>query len=852
MQFSVNGKTVSTDRDMKLLDFIRYELGLTGTKNGCAEGACGTCTVIIDGKATKSCTQKTSRMEGKNIITIEGLSEREKEVYSFCFAECGAVQCGFCTPGMIMCAKALIDQNPEPTREDVKKAIRGNICRCTGYIKIEDAILMAAHYFRNNIPVEDNPEEGRIGQRFRRIDAFEKALGTGVYTDDIEIEGMLYVSALRTPYPKARIIRIDTTELENDIRCSGIIRAEDVPHNMHGHITEDWPVLYGEGMTTSYIGDAILLIASYDRYALDELKALVKVEAEDLGGVFTPEEALQDKEIVHSWEKTNLYREDHIVRGKAEYFMKKADIVFEKTYSTPFTEHAFMEPECAVALPDMNGGVRMFTSSQSIYDEQWECARMLELPKEKVHITSALVGGGFGGKEDMSVQHHAALAAFVLQRPVKVRLTRQESLNIHPKRHPMTMKLKMGLSKDGRIMALIEDILADTGAYASLGGPVLQRACTHAGGPYNYQNLLVRGRAVYTNNVPAGAFRGFGVTQSCFAIECALDEVAPMVGLDPYQIRILNAVKPGDVLPNGQIAGPDTGIVECLEALKEDYYASFERAGIACCFKNAGIGMGLPDTGRCIVSVEDGKVHIRTSAACMGQGFKTVALQIAVETTGLSPYIFVVEEPDTERTPDSGTSTASRQTAFTGEAVKQASLALRKELESGRTLEELEGEEFYREFAPPTDPLDSEKVHPVSHLAYSYSAQMAILDEDGRIEKIIAACDAGTVINRQAIEGQIEGGVVTGMGYALRENFIQENGYVKSKYGTLGLFRSTEIPEIVTKTVHAEGKTISSYGAKGIGELCAIPTAPAIRNAYLRLDGKKRDKLPLEDTKYRK
>ena len=504
MQFSVNGKTVTTDKDMKLLDFIRYELGLTGTKNGCAEGACGTCTVIIDGKATKSCVQKTSRMEGKSVITIEGLSEREKEVFSFCFAECGAVQCGFCIPGMIMCAKALIDQNPEPTREDVKKAIRGNICRCTGYIKIEDAILMAAHYFRNDIPVENNPEEGKVGQRFRRIDAFEKALGTGVYTDDIEIEGMLYVSALRTPYPKARIIRIDTTELEKDLRCSGIIRAEDVPHNLHGHITEDWPVLYGEGMTTSYIGDAILLIASYDRYALDELKKLVKVEAEDLGGVFTPEEALKDEQIVHSWEKTNLYREDHIVRGKAEYFMKKADIVFEKTYSTPFTEHAFMEPECAVALPDMNGGVRMYTSSQSIYDEQRECARVLGLPKEKVHITSALVGGGFGGKEDMSVQHHAAILALLCQRPVKVAMSRAESLLCHPKRHPFKMDVTTGCDENGYLTGFKARLYTDTGAFASLGKPVLQRACTHAAGPYNYQDVDIMGEAWYTNNPQIG------------------------------------------------------------------------------------------------------------------------------------------------------------------------------------------------------------------------------------------------------------------------------------------------------------------------------------------------------------
>lgn len=851
MQFFVNGKSIETNEDKKLLSFLRDDLHLKGAKDGCSEGACGTCTVIIDGKAVKACVPLLSKLEGKHITTIEGLTEREREVYSYSFAECGAVQCGFCIPGMIMAAKSLLDVNLTPTREEVKKAIRGNICRCTGYIKIEDAILMAAHYFKEELPVVFNEEEGRLGQRFRRIDAYEKALGEGVFTDDMEIEGMCYVSALRTPYPRARIIRIDTSLLEQDERCVGIIRKKDVPYNMHGHITQDWPVLYGEGDVTSYIGDAILLVASYDKYALDELKRLVKVEAEELEGVFDAEEALSSPIIVHSWEKSNLYREENIVRGDTSEALKKADLILEKTFSTPHTEHAFMEVECAIALPDTNGGIRLYTSGQSVYDEQKECARMLRLPKEKVRVTSALVGGGFGGKEDMSVQHHAALSAFILGRPVKVKLTRQESLSIHPKRHPMKMHVKAGFRKDGTILALEEDIIADTGAYASLGGPVLQRACTHAGGPYNYQNLKVRGRAVYTNNVPSGAFRGFGVTQSCFSFESLLDEAASKLGLDPFQIRYLNAIRPGDELPNGQIAGPDTALIECLEAVKDEYYANYERSGLACAMKNAGVGMGIPDTGRCIVSVEDGKVHIRTSAACMGQGFKTVALQIAVETTGLSPYSFIVEEPDTHRTPDSGTSTASRQTAFSGEAVKRASEMLKKALETS-SIKELEGKEFYAEFCPPTDPLGSEKKNPVSHLAYSYSAQVAILDDEGLVKKIIAACDAGTVINRTAIEGQIEGGVVTGMGYAVRENFIQEKGYLKTKYGTLGLLRSTEVPEIEVITCTSSGKSSSAYGAKGVGELCAIPTAPAIRNAYYKVDGIPRTRLPLDGTKYRK
>ena len=412
----------------------------------------------------------------------------------------------------------------------------------------------------------------------------------------------------------------------------------------------------------------------------------------------------------------------------------------------------------------------------------------------------------------------------------------------------MKMHIRLGADKTGRIKGMKAEIIADTGAYASLGGPVLQRACTHASGPYNYQNFEIDGYGYYTNNVPSGAFRGFGVTQSCFAIESALDEMAKKVGIDPFEIRMINALKPGDVMPNGQIAGIDTGIVECLKAAKEAYYSS-DRTGIALAMKNSGIGVGSDDTGRCILSVEAGKIHIRTSAACMGQGLQTVVLQIAAETLGLKPDMFIVEPPDTERTPDSGTSTASRQTAFTGEAVRRSALKLKDAL-TDHALSELEGQEYYGEFIFKTDPITSTKPNPVSHLAYSYSAQVAELDENNRVKKITAVCDAGTVINRTSIEGQVEGGVLMGMGYALTEDFIVNDGIVESKYATLGLLRSTDRPEIEPILVQAEGRLETSYGAKGIGELCTIPTAPAIANAYRRLDGIPRRRLPLDDTPY--
>ena len=844
---TINGIQYSPKSDTTLLDYLRNTLHLTGTKDGCSEGACGACSVIINGKLRRACREKLSKLENAEIITIEGLSEREKQVYSYAFAKRGAVQCGFCTPGMVMAAKALIDSNPSPSEEDIRKAIRGNICRCTGYKKIEEAILLASEMFRNNaeIPAEDmNP---RLSGNMKRLDADEKTLGTGIYTDDIHIDGMLYGSALRSPKPRIRLINLDISEALKDEDCVRIITAEDVPVNAHGHIVADWPVLIAKGKTSAYTGDAICLVIASKAEALERIKGKIHVEYEELDGVYSPEEAEKDEIEVHEG-RSNLFDHEHVSRGNAEKALSESDYIVDEIYTTPFTEHAFMEPECAVAMPYKEDGVFVYASDQSVFDDQREIARMLGIDKSKVRVRATLVGGGFGGKEDMSVQHHAALAAWLLKKPVKIKLSRQESLIVHPKRHPMKMHIRLGADKTGRIKGMKAEIIADTGAYASLGGPVLQRACTHASGPYNYQNFEIDGYGYYTNNVPSGAFRGFGVTQSCFAIESALDEMAKKVGIDPFEIRMINALKPGDVMPNGQIAGIDTGIVECLKAAKEAYYSS-DRTGIALAMKNSGIGVGSDDTGRCILSVEAGKIHIRTSAACMGQGLQTVVLQIAAETLGLKPDMFIVEPPDTERTPDSGTSTASRQTAFTGEAVRRSALKLKDAL-TDHDLSELEGQEYYGEFVFKTDPITSTKPNPVSHLAYSYSAQVAELDENNRVKKITAVCDAGTVINRTSIEGQVEGGVLMGMGYALTEDFIVNNGIVESKYATLGLLRSTDRPEIEPILVQAEGRLETSYGAKGIGELCTIPTAPAIANAYRRLDDIPRRSLPLDDTPY--
>ncbi len=849
-ELNINGKKVTAASDKKLMTYLRDDLRLTSVKDGCSEGACGACTILVDGKAVKSCVQKVSKFVGKIVVTVEGLSEREKEVYTHAFAEAGAVQCGYCTPGMVLAAKGLLDQNPDPTLVEVKQAIRGNICRCTGYKKIEEAILLAGKVFRENLPVPAPETDGSLNHRFKRVDAKEKVLGTGEYVDDVVLPGMLYAKALRSKYPRAQVNKINVEKAAAHPDCVRILTAKDVPYNKCGHIIPDWDVMIAEGDITRYIGDALALVATNHAETLDEVLDLIEVDYTELTPITCPTDALKaNAPLLHP--RGNIMRKEILKRGNADEAIRNSKYVVTKKYFTPFNDHAFMEPECAIAMPDGDDGIFLLSGSQSVYDEQHEIARMLQIPEEKVHSQSKLVGGGFGGKEDMSVQHHAALMAWYTKTPVKVKFSRQESLLYHTKRHAMEMEFTTACDENGNLTAMKAILIADTGAYASLGGPVLQRACTHAAGPYNYQNVDILGMSIYTNNVVAGAYRGFGVTQSCFATENNINLLAEMVGISPWEIRYRNAIRPGQVLPNGQIADPNCAMAECLEAVKEVYEAN-KYAGIACAFKNSGTGVGLKDIGRCILSIENGIIHIRTSAACMGQGIATVCTQMVAQQTGLDPNLMIHETPDTIRTPNSGTSTASRQTVLTGEAARRAAEKLGDELKLGRTLADLEGKEFYGEFSAVTDPMGSSKENPVSHVSYSYGAQVVILDEQGKVERVVAAYDVGTPVNIQSVEGQIEGGIVMGLGFALTEDYKVEGGYPQVRYGKLGLFRAPETPPIDILLVQAPGDRLAyAFGAKGVGELCLIPTSPACAHAYYRFDGRFRSSLPIQDTFYK-
>ena len=850
-KFTVNGRAVTVENNQKLLRYLRDTLHLTSVKDGCSEGACGTCTVLIDGKPTKACIPQTDKLEGKSIVTVEGLTDFEKQVYTYAFGMAGAVQCGFCIPGMVMSAKGLLDMNPNPTREEAAYAIRNNICRCTGYVKIIDAILLAAELFRKG-EVPPAPADWSLGQRVPRVDVEEKVTGTGIYPDDIYLDGMIYGSAVRSQYPRARVLAIHTEEARALPGVVGVFTAEDIPgQNKVGHLVKDWDTMIAVGDITHYLGDAICLVAAETPEILAQAKALVKVDYEELPMVRSPREAmLPDAPLVHR--TGNLLTHKHIQRGNPAEAIAKLKHVLTQHFSTPWTEHAFLEPECAVAFP-YKDGVKVYTSDQGVYDTRKEISIMLGWEPERIVVENKLVGGGFGGKEDVSVQHLAVLAALRVNRPVKAKLTRQESINFHPKRHYMEGTFTLGCDENGIFTGLDCEIHFDTGAYASLCGPVLERACTHSVGPYCYQNTDIRGFGWYTNNPPAGAFRGFGVCQSEFALESNINLLAEKVGISPWEIRFRNAIEPGKALPNGQIADCSTALKETLLAVKDVYEQNAAHAGIACAMKNSGVGVGLPDKGRCKLAVRNGVVELYSAASDIGQGCATVFLQMLAETTGLPLEKLRNMGANSEVAPDSGTTSGSRQTLITGEAVRMAAAELRADLDgAGGDLSALEGLEYSAEFFDPTDKLGADKPNPKSHVAYGFATHVVILDGEGRVKEVYAAHDSGKVVNPTSIQGQIEGGVLMGLGYALTEDFPLKDCVPQAKFGTLGLMRADQIPDIHAIYVEKEELLPFAYGAKGIGEIATIPTAPAVQGAYYARDHILRTSLPMQDTFYKK
>lgn len=915
-RFVVNGVEHTTTEQKSMLRYLRDDLGLLSVKDGCSEGACGACTVLVDGKAMKSCVLNTKCANGKEITTVEGLTHEEKEAFVYAFGARGAVQCGFCTPGMVMSGVALLRKNSNPTEQDIKKAINGNICRCTGYKKIIEGIDLAGKALRGEEKLDYELEKGDkygVGVPAFRNDVREKVLGYGKFPDDVTVKDypdMAYGSCVRTKYPRAKVLKIDTTKAEALSGVVGVLRAEDVPVNQVGHLIRDWDVFIAEGDITRSMGDALCMVVAETPEILERAKKLVDVEYEELDPVRNIDEAAKpDAPLIHTSFNAfgnhvvlhnNICQQRHITRGDTKEALRNSAYTVTGTFETPFTEHAFLEPECAVAFPYKNG-VKILSTDQGAYDTRQEVAHMFGWDKtpERVVVQTMLVGGGYGGKEDVSVQHLAALAAFHFNRTVKVKLTRQESINFHPKRHAMRCTYTLGCDKAGLFTGLDADIHFDTGAYASLCGPVLERACTHSVGPYKYQNTDIRGYGYYTNNPPAGAFRGFGVCQTEFALESLIDELADKAGIDRWKIRYNNAIEPGAVLPNGQIADRSTALKETLLAIRDEYEKNKDHAGLACAMKNSGVGVGLPDAGRANIHVENGKAVIYSATSDIGQGCNTIFMQDLSEATGLPREAIRSGECSTEAAPDSGTTSGSRQTVITGEAVRGAAFLLRdamekvecgeevpkgkvsakgdgihmtfadgttytisdpKTLKAGHTqtvkdpegaLKKLEGCQFAYEYFEPTDKLGAHKKYPKSHICYAYSTTLAVLDENRKVSNIYAAHDSGKVINPIAIQGQIEGGVLMSMGYALTENFVLKDCVPKVKYGTLGLPHATQIPNIHAIYVEKDELLPVAYGGKGIGEISSIGAAPAIRNAYRQVDGVGQNRLPLDGTPYK-
>ena len=852
--FVVNGVPCSTEEEKPLLRYLRDELRLTSVKDGCSEGACGTCTILVDGKAVKACILSTKRAAGKEIVTVEGLSEAEREAFVYAFGAVGAVQCGFCIPGMVIAGKALLDQKPNPTEAEIKKAIRGNVCRCTGYKKILEGIALAGAILRGEASVDPALEEGEdygVGARAFRTDVRAKVLGTGAYCDDLYLDGMAHASAVRSQYPRARVLDIDASAALALPGVLAVLTADDVPHNKVGHLQQDWDVMIAKGDITRCVGDAVCLVVAENEAVLRQAKELVKVDYEPLEPVRTIQEArAADAPSLHP--NGNLCQQRHVTRGDARAALAQSKYVVTQSYRTPFTEHAFLEPECAVAFP-YKDGVKVYTSDQGVYDTRKEISIMLGWEPERIVVENKLVGGGFGGKEDVSVQHLAVLAALRVNRPVKAKLTRQESINFHPKRHYMEGTFTLGCDENGIFTGLDCEIHFDTGAYASLCGPVLERACTHSVGPYCYQNTDIRGFGWYTNNPPAGAFRSFGVCQSEFALESNINLLAEKVGISPWEIRFRNAIEPGKALPNGQIADCSTALKETLLAVKDVYEQNADHAGIACAMKNSGVGVGLPDKGRCRLAVRNGVVELYSAASDIGQGCATVFLQMLAEATGLPLEKLRNMGANSEVAPDSGTTSGSRQTLITGEAVRMAAAELRADLDgAGGDLSALEGLEYSAEFFDPTDKLGADKPNPKSHVAYGFATHVVILDGEGRVKEVYAAHDSGKVVNPTSIQGQIEGGVLMGLGYALTEDFPLKDCVPQAKFGTLGLMRADQIPDIHAIYVEKEELLPFAYGAKGIGEIATIPTAPAVQGAYYARDHILRTSLPMQDTFYKK
>jgi xanthine dehydrogenase molybdenum-binding subunit len=909
----VNGNPVSLPiiPGEMLAELLRERLRLTGTKVACNEAECGACTVLVNGEPILSCSYPAARAQGKQVTTIEGLARQPTGLHERqdlhplqeAFISYGAVQCGFCTPGQLMTAYALLNRNPNPTQQEIREALHGVLCRCGGYLAIERAILAAADSIQHGTPISapalprPDGKLGGIGLAQIRPDAYQKVSGKAIYTDDLKFDGMLHARVKRAEIPHAILRRLDVSQARALPGVHAVFTAENLPAaRNHGLVSIDWPILVGIGERIRYVGDAIALVAADTREIATRAIDLITFEFEPLAVINGPHEAqIPEAPVLHN--QGNLLKHIQVRKGDVRQGFKEADLIIEHTFEIPAAEHLFMEPECSIARLNQHGQMEIYVGSQIPYSDREQVAKALGWPDERVRIIGQFVGGGFGGKEDIAGQIHAALLAQITQRPVKLLFDRHESMQVHPKRHFTQIRVKAGAKQDGRLTAVETELHGDTGAYASLGEKVMERATTHSTGPYEIPHVSSDCYAMYTNNPPAGAFRGFGVIQSTFAIESMMDILAEELKMDPLVVRRMNALREQSTTSTGQVLAESVGLLECIDKVESEMkkrggdqpfvprIEGYTRKawGFALGYKNTGFGGGAIDAASAEVEIlADGTLEARTSSAELGQGLSTVLQLIVSEELDVSPARINVLLMDTELTPDGGATTASRQTYVSGNAVRLASITLRQAITSvlaekidlppekihfingmvqadshriplERIVEMMKEEDHesrvrYDYRAPSTNPLGERGD---THIAYSFAAQAVEVAVDARtgevtVLQVITANDVGKCLNPLGLQGQAEGGVVMAIGGALLENFIVDNGVIltdrMARYRIPSIVQTPEIVSFVVEHPVRDGP----YGAKGVGEIAGIPTAPAIINAIYNAVGVRVDRLPVD------
>jgi len=853
--FVLNGasRRVEPRPGESLLETLRERCGIRSLKDGCSpQGQCGCCLALIDGKPRVTCATPAASADGAEILTLEGLPADERTLIGNAFAAATGLQCGFCIPGIALRAHHLTDRNPSPTRDEIARAIDVHLCRCTGYVKIVDAIELIARARRGE-PVPEPCGDGRVGRSLARHRAADNALGDHHYVDDLTAAGMLHGALVLSPHARARVQRIDTTRARAHPGVTAVATAADVPgERWYGLIYPDWPGFVAEGEEARCVGDVIAAVAAVDRHTAREAARLVDVDYEPLPAVLDPAAALAPGAPQVNPAHENLLSRSVIRRGDAEAALAASAHVVSGTWATQRIEHLFLEPESALAEPLPDGRLRLCSQGQGVFDDRRQVARFLAIPEDRIFVEMVPNGGAFGGKEDMSVQAQTALLARLTGRPVKLTLSREESIRLHPKRHPITMDYTVGCDAEGRLTAVRARMLGDSGAYASVGGKVLERAAGHACGPYRVANVDVESLAAYTNNPPCGAMRGFGANQAHFAIEGCMDLLAAKTGLDGWEIRWRNALEVGDTYSTGQVLEKSVGIKRTLAAVKASYVAARQAGhavGIACGLKNSGIGNGAEEWGKArLVVAPDGTVLLFNGYTEMGQGLLTVLIQFAVEVTGLPASVFIPRIDSTFEM-QCGQTTGSRATLFGGRAVMEAAAKLKADLDAGHTLADLAGRVYTADVVTrDTTALGAPVAKIKTHTSFGYATQVVILDGTGKVARVIAAHDVGRAVNPALCAGQIEGAIHMGLGYALTEELPCPGGMPATfKLRELGVLRARDMPQVEVILVE-EPEPEGPLGAKGVGEIGLVPTAAAVAGALEAFDGVRRRNLPMKDS----